>query len=255
MPPRTAVPAPIPMRREDRYPLTGRFTLHSVHGLPLRTHSPRQTGMVGSYSTPPPVSYSWGMTPVRTKRTGGPQSPSSGSPVRDQAMTPTWVCASRAANARAEPADGQAFGPNGHAMARRLPDQAVPQGRAGCAHPRHRAPLEGARPVGGSDRRPHRQPRHQDSRGRRRPRAPHRQGVPDAGAPEPAQGHDDTKEMFLNNLYGGMDEPEIKIIDVFICKLRKKLASASDGKDYIETVWGRGYVLREPSDDEARITA
>ena len=64
-----------------------------------------------------------------------------------------------------------------------------------------------------------------------------------------------TKEMFLNNLYGGMDEPEIKIIDVFICKLRKKLANASDGKDYIETVWGRGYVLREPSEDGARISA
>jgi two-component system cell cycle response regulator CtrA len=64
-----------------------------------------------------------------------------------------------------------------------------------------------------------------------------------------------TKEMFLNHLYGGMDEPEIKIIDVFICKLRKKLASASNGKDYIETVWGRGYVLREPLDNEARISA
>jgi two-component system cell cycle response regulator CtrA len=64
-----------------------------------------------------------------------------------------------------------------------------------------------------------------------------------------------TKEMFLNNLYGGMDEPEIKIIDVFICKLRKKLANASNGQDYIETVWGRGYVLREPTDDEARISA
>jgi two-component system cell cycle response regulator CtrA len=64
-----------------------------------------------------------------------------------------------------------------------------------------------------------------------------------------------TKEMFLNHLYGGMDEPELKIIDVFICKLRKKLANASDGKNYIETVWGRGYVLREPSDDEARIPA
>jgi two-component system cell cycle response regulator CtrA len=64
-----------------------------------------------------------------------------------------------------------------------------------------------------------------------------------------------TKEMFLNNLYGGMDEPEIKIIDVFICKLRKKLANASNGKDYIETVWGRGYVLREPSEDEVRISA
>jgi two-component system cell cycle response regulator CtrA len=64
-----------------------------------------------------------------------------------------------------------------------------------------------------------------------------------------------TKEMFLNHLYGGMDEPEIKIIDVFICKLRKKLANASGGKDYIETVWGRGYVLREPSEDEARVSA
>ena len=64
-----------------------------------------------------------------------------------------------------------------------------------------------------------------------------------------------TKEMFLNQLYGGMDEPEIKIIDVFICKLRKKLANASYGKDYIETVWGRGYVLREPHDDRAKIPA
>jgi hypothetical protein len=45
------------------------------------------------------------------------------------------------------------------------------------------------------------------------------------------------KEMFLNHLYGGMDEPELKIIDVFICKLRKKLANASQGKNYIETVW------------------
>ena len=56
-----------------------------------------------------------------------------------------------------------------------------------------------------------------------------------------------TKEMFLNHLYGGMDEPELKIIDVFICKLRKKLAEATGGANYIETVWGRGYVLREPS--------
>ena len=63
-----------------------------------------------------------------------------------------------------------------------------------------------------------------------------------------------TKEMFLNHLYGGMDEPELKIIDVFICKLRKKLANASNGKNYIETVWGRGYVLREPSEDEAKIS-
>ena len=55
-----------------------------------------------------------------------------------------------------------------------------------------------------------------------------------------------TKEMFLNHLYGGMDEPELKIIDVFICKLRKKLSEATDGVNYIETVWGRGYVLRDP---------
>jgi two-component system, cell cycle response regulator CtrA len=55
-----------------------------------------------------------------------------------------------------------------------------------------------------------------------------------------------TKEMFLNHLYGGMDEPELKIIDVFICKLRKKLAEATEGANYIETVWGRGYVLRDP---------
>ncbi|MCG7518355.1 response regulator transcription factor CtrA [Ruegeria sp. Ofav3-42] len=65
-----------------------------------------------------------------------------------------------------------------------------------------------------------------------------------------------TKEMFLNHLYGGMDEPELKIIDVFICKLRKKLSNATGGDNYIETVWGRGYVLREPQSnnmDERRI--
>ena len=59
-----------------------------------------------------------------------------------------------------------------------------------------------------------------------------------------------TKEMFLNHLYGGMDEPELKIIDVFICKLRKKLAEATGGETYIETVWGRGYVLRDPASTE-----
>ncbi len=55
------------------------------------------------------------------------------------------------------------------------------------------------------------------------------------------------KDQFLNHLYGGIDEPELKIIDVFICKLRKKLEKAS-GKNYIETVWGRGYVLRDPDE-------
>ncbi|HZH28384.1 MAG TPA: response regulator transcription factor [Azospirillaceae bacterium] len=57
-----------------------------------------------------------------------------------------------------------------------------------------------------------------------------------------------TKEMFLNHLYGGMDEPELKIIDVFVCKLRKKLTTATGGENYIETVWGRGYVLRDPNE-------
>jgi two-component system, cell cycle response regulator CtrA len=60
-----------------------------------------------------------------------------------------------------------------------------------------------------------------------------------------------TKEMFLNHLYGGLDEPELKIVDVFVCKLRKKLAQATDGGKYIETVWGRGYVLRDPEDNSA----
>ncbi|MBL28740.1 MAG: DNA-binding response regulator [Rhodospirillaceae bacterium] len=59
-----------------------------------------------------------------------------------------------------------------------------------------------------------------------------------------------TKEMFLNHLYGGMDEPELKIIDVFVCKLRKKLSQATGGENYIETVWGRGYVLKDPQEAE-----
>ena len=61
-----------------------------------------------------------------------------------------------------------------------------------------------------------------------------------------------TKEMFLNHLYGGMDEPELKIIDVFICKLRKKIAEATGGDNFIETVWGRGYVLRDPAPGDGR---
>ncbi len=56
-----------------------------------------------------------------------------------------------------------------------------------------------------------------------------------------------TKEMFLTHLYGGRDEPELKIIDVFICKLRKKLHQAgAPPSGCIETVWGRGYSLRDP---------
>jgi two-component system cell cycle response regulator CtrA len=63
-----------------------------------------------------------------------------------------------------------------------------------------------------------------------------------------------TKEMFLNHLYGGRDEPELKIIDVFICKLRKKLAQVLDGESYIQTVWGRGYVLRDPAPGTEPVT-
>ena len=67
------------------------------------------------------------------------------------------------------------------------------------------------------------------------------------------QGTPITKDMFLGHLYGGMDEPDQKIIDVFICKLRRKLLEASGGKDYIETIWGRGYVLRDP--EPVRVTS
>jgi two-component system cell cycle response regulator CtrA len=56
-----------------------------------------------------------------------------------------------------------------------------------------------------------------------------------------------TKEMFFNRPFGGMDEPELKIIDVFICKLRKKLSIATNGENNIAIVWGRGYVLRDQS--------
>jgi two-component system cell cycle response regulator CtrA len=64
-----------------------------------------------------------------------------------------------------------------------------------------------------------------------------------------------TREVLLNHLYGGMDEPEPKIIDVFICKLRKKLADAAGGRNFIETAWGGGYLLREPSEDETKMSA
>ncbi len=62
-----------------------------------------------------------------------------------------------------------------------------------------------------------------------------------------------TKEMFLDHLYGGIDEPELKIIDVFICKLRKKIAAMTGGEHYIETVWGRGYMLRDPEESQEQV--
>jgi two-component system cell cycle response regulator CtrA len=60
-----------------------------------------------------------------------------------------------------------------------------------------------------------------------------------------------TKEMILGHLYGGIDEPDLKIIDVYVCKLRKKLAKATGGHHYIETVWGRGYALRAPRAEQS----
>jgi len=63
-----------------------------------------------------------------------------------------------------------------------------------------------------------------------------------------------TKEVFLTHLYGGVHEPQIKIIDVFVCKLRKKLTQATGGNHYIETIWGRGYVLRDPAPTSAANT-
>ncbi len=55
-----------------------------------------------------------------------------------------------------------------------------------------------------------------------------------------------TKEFLLHELYAGTDEPDLRIIDVFVCKLRRKLAKATGGDNYIETVRGRGYLLRDP---------
>jgi two-component system cell cycle response regulator CtrA len=64
-----------------------------------------------------------------------------------------------------------------------------------------------------------------------------------------------SKEAFLNHLYSGGEEPELKIIDVYICKLRKKLAEATGGDHYIKTVWGRGYRLQVPEEAAAPLAA
>ena len=60
-----------------------------------------------------------------------------------------------------------------------------------------------------------------------------------------------SKDAFLNHLYGGIDEPEPKIIDVFICKLRRKLADAGASNVVIDTIWGQSYILREMRDYDA----
>lgn len=62
------------------------------------------------------------------------------------------------------------------------------------------------------------------------------------------RGQSVSKDQFLTHLYNGLDEPELKIIDVFVCKLRKKIFEASGGVNYIETIWGRGYALKHPDE-------
>ena len=60
-----------------------------------------------------------------------------------------------------------------------------------------------------------------------------------------------SKEAILDHLYGGLDEPNPKIIDVFICKIRKKLQSMGVD-DFIETNWGRGYMVIDHRQDTPR---
>jgi DNA-binding winged helix-turn-helix (wHTH) protein len=53
------------------------------------------------------------------------------------------------------------------------------------------------------------------------------------------------KAMFFEHLYGSRGARDPKIIDVYICKLRKKIAQATSGDHYIVTVWGHGYALTD----------
>lgn len=64
-----------------------------------------------------------------------------------------------------------------------------------------------------------------------------------------------SKEQCLNHLYNGLSEPEPKIVDVFVCKLRKKIAAATGGDARIETVWGGGYMLRDAPAEPQRLAA
>jgi two-component system cell cycle response regulator CtrA len=145
-------------------------------------------------------------------------------------------------------------GPRAWLRRRRLRHQAVPPRRARRPHPCGRAPLEGPFAVGDQDRQAgvNLDAKTVEVDGAR----VHLTGKEYAMLEllSLRKGTTLTKEMFLNHLYGGMDEPELKIIDVFICKLRKKLSLACGGDNYIETVWGRGYVLRDPEDmQEAKV--
>ena len=62
-----------------------------------------------------------------------------------------------------------------------------------------------------------------------------------------------SKDMLFNGLYGDrLDQPDPKIVDVFICKIRKKLAPF---EIEIETLWGRGYRLSDRSRAQLRSSA
>ncbi|MDE1896023.1 MAG: response regulator transcription factor [Rhodospirillales bacterium] len=63
-----------------------------------------------------------------------------------------------------------------------------------------------------------------------------------------------SKEAILDHLYGGLDEPNPKIIDVFICKIRKKLQTLGV-EDFIETNWGRGYMAIDHRQDSQNLEA
>ena len=60
-----------------------------------------------------------------------------------------------------------------------------------------------------------------------------------------------TKAMFVSHLYGSIEEPYPGVINLYVFKLRKKLAAACCGDNYIETVWGQGYVLLDPNKQDA----
>lgn len=57
-----------------------------------------------------------------------------------------------------------------------------------------------------------------------------------------SDGRPHSKDGILTMVYGGLDEPMVKIVDVFICKLRRKLTGSGIE---IGTLWGQGYVVED----------
>ena len=72
----------------------------------------------------------------------------------------------------------------------------------------------------------------------------------------PAQRHTlSPRKWFSTSSTAGWMSQRSRSSTCFICKVRKKLANASGGKNYIETVWGHGYMLRDPSENETKVSA